>query len=83
MVNLVLTACKDTQFTCDESRCDRKEDCSVRILVLPRIHNCKLISFDPSKYVKNNPPQPLGNQTKVGSTKNNVTTVVTMLSYLL
>ena len=36
MVSLVLTACKDNQYTCDDgtciemnSRCDRKEDCSV------------------------------------------------------
>ena len=39
-VSLVFTTCKDNQFTCDDgicinmqSRCDRKEDCAVSILI--------------------------------------------------
>ena len=90
-MSLMLTACNEEQFTCDDGtcinmigRCNRKADCKVtnasgkisRYLLcicqdISDEKNCKLISFDPLKYMKDNPPEPLGSKTKV-SLLNNV-----------
>ena len=59
---LSITGCSEDEFTCNdgscvdmETRCDRKANCQD----ISDEKNCKIVSFDPTKYVKDNPPQPI------------------------
>ena len=59
---LSFTGCEESEFTCNDgscvamnSRCDRKGDCEDN----SDERDCKIISFDPTQYVKHNPPEPV------------------------